>query len=215
MKKLIIALVAAFIAVSANAQVGIIAGLTSSSTDFDSAVADVQSVNQYHAGIAYKIGIGNLFTIQPAIIYNMKGTRLGDVGKVSDLNVDYKTGYLEVPVQLQVGFGLGSIARVFAFAEPFVGYAITNSVDTEYDEGLLGFGFLNSETQTWDNVKNRLEYGVGLGVGAEVLKHIQVSVKYFWNMGEVYGKDINLPNISQTVSEHTANGVAASVAFFF
>lgn len=214
MKKLIIALVAAFIAVSANAQVGIIAGLTSSSTDFDSAVADVQNVNQYHAGIAYKIGIGNLFTIQPAIIYNMKGTRLGDVGKVSDLNVDYKTGYLEVPVQLQVGFGLGSIARVFAFAEPFVGYAITNSVDIEYD-GPLAFGSLNNETQTWDNVKNRLEYGVGLGVGAEVLKHIQVSVKYFWNMGEVYGKDINLPNISQTVSEHTANGVAASVAFFF
>lgn len=214
MKKLIIALVAAFIAVSANAQVGIIAGLTSSSTDFDSAVADVQNVNQYHAGIAYKIGIGNLFTIQPAIIYNMKGTRLGDVGKVSDLNVDYKTGYLEVPVQLQVGFGLGSIARVFAFAEPFVGYAITNSVDMEYD-GPLAFGSLNNETQTWDNVKNRLEYGVGLGVGAEVLKHIQVSVKYFWNMGEVYGKDINLPNISQTVSEHTANGVAASVAFFF
>lgn len=215
MKKLIIALVAAFIAVSANAQVGIIAGLTSSSTNFDSAVADVQNVNQYHAGIAYKIGIGNLFTIQPAIIYNMKGTRLGDVGKVSDLNVDYKTGYLEVPVQLQVGFGLGSIARVFAFAEPFVGYAITNSVDTEYDGGLLDFGFLNNETQTWDNVKNRFEYGVGLGVGAEVLKHIQVSVKYFWNMGEVYGKDINLPNISQTISEHTANGVAASVAFFF
>ena len=214
MKKLIIALVAAFIAVSANAQVGIIAGLTSSSTDFDSAVADVQNVNQYHAGIAYKIGIGNLFTIQPAIIYNMKGTRLGDVGKVSDLNVDYKTGYLEVPVQLQVGFGLGSIARVFAFAEPFVGYAITNSVDTEYD-GPLAFGSTKGETQTWDNVKNRFEYGVGLGVGAEVLKHIQVSVKYFWNMGEVYGKDINLPNISQTISEHKANGVAASVAFFF
>lgn len=219
MKKLIIALVAAFIAVSANAQVGIIAGLTSSSTDFDSAVADVQNVNQYHAGIAYKIGIGNLFTIQPAIIYNMKGTRLGDVelgdvGKVSDFNVDYKTGYLEVPVQLQVGFGLGSIARVFAFAEPFVGYAITNSVDMEYD-GLLAFGSTKGETQTWDNVKNRLEYGVGLGVGAEVLKHIQVSVKYFWNMGEVYGKDINISNITQTVSEHTANGVAASVAFFF
>ena len=214
MKKLIIALVAAFIAVSANAQVGIIAGLTSSSTNFDSAVADVQNVNQYHAGIAYKIGIGNLFTIQPAIIYNMKGTRLGDVGKVSDLNVDYKTGYLEVPVQLQVGFGLGPIARVFAFAEPFVGYAITNSVDTEYD-GPLAFGSTKGETQTWENVKNRFEYGVGLGVGAEVLKHIQVSVKYFWNMGEVYGKDINLPNISQTISEHKANGVAASVAFFF
>lgn len=206
MKKIIVALVALCFAFSANAQVGIIAGITSSTSNIESAMADIENVNQYHAGVAFKLGLGNLLTIQPAIIYNMKGTRIGEIGGIKDVNVDYKTGYLEVPVQVQVGFGLGSIARVFAFAEPFVGYAITNSID---------FADKAEVEQTWDNVKNRFDYGVGLGVGAEVLKHIQFSVKYFWNMGEAYGADINLGNITSNIAGHSANGVAASVAFFF
>lgn len=206
MKKIIVALVALCFAFSANAQVGIIAGITSSTSNIESAMADIENVNQYHAGVAFKLGLGNLLTVQPAIIYNMKGTRIGEIGGIKDVNVDYKTGYLEVPVQVQVGFGLGSIARVFAFAEPFVGYAITNSID---------FSNKTEVEQTWDNVKNRFDYGVGLGVGAEVLKHIQFSVKYFWNMGEAYGADINLGNITSNIAGHSANGVAASVAFFF
>lgn len=206
MKKFIVALVAVFFALSANAQIGVIAGITSSSTDVESAVADIQNVNQYHAGIAYKIGIGNLLTIQPAVIYNMKGTRIGDIAGAQDVNVDYKTGYLEVPVQVQVGFGLGPIARVYAFAEPFVGYAITNSISMDA---------LDQVEQTWDNVKQKLEYGVGLGVGAEVLRHVQLSVKYFWNMGDAYGADINFGSVSAAVKEGAASGVAASVAFFF
>lgn len=206
MKKIIVALVVLCFAFSANAQVGIIAGITSSTSNIESALADIENVNQYHAGIAYKLGLGNLLTIQPAIIYNMKGTRIGEIGGVKDVNVDYKTGYLEVPVQVQVGFGVGPIARVFAFAEPFVGYAITNSID---------FSNKTEVEQTWDNVKNKFDYGVGLGVGAEVLKHIQFSVKYFWNMGEAYGADINIGNITSNITGHSANGVAASVAFFF
>ena len=206
MKKIIVALVALCFAFSANAQVGIIAGITSSTSNIESTMADIENVNQYHAGVAFKLGLGNLLTVQPAIIYNMKGTRIGEIGGIKDVNVDYKTGYLEVPVQVQVGFGLGSIARVFAFAEPFVGYAITNSID---------FSNKTEVEQTWDNVKNRFDYGVGLGVGAEVLKHIQFSVKYFWNMGEAYGADINLGNITSNIAGHSANGVAASVAFFF
>lgn len=203
MKKAIIAIAALLVAFSAKAQVGIVAGLTSSTSDLESAVADVKNINQYHVGVAYKLGLGNLLTLQPALIYNMKGQTIGNIVGVSDVNVDYKTGYLEVPVQVQVGFGLGSLARVYGFAEPFVGYAVTNKV-----EG-------TTVSDKWDNVKSRLEYGVGLGVGAEVLKHLQVSVKYFWNLGDVYGAEINVGNITKELSSSKCNGVAASVAFFF
>lgn len=206
MKKLIVALVAMFLAFSANAQIGIVVGLTSSSADIKAAAADIKNVNQYHAGIAYKIGIGNLLTIQPAIIYNMKGTKIGAIAGVQDVAVDYKTGYLEIPVQLQLGFGIGSIARVYGFAEPYVGYAITNTVSGPNGQNVQ---------QTWENVRNRLDYGVGLGVGAEFLKHLQVSVKYFWDMGKAYGADINIGNVTSTVAGSSAKGVAASVAFFF
>ena len=63
MKKAIIAIAALFIAfTSANAQFGVVAGLTSSSTNLESAIADVKNVNMYHVGITYKIGIGNMLT---------------------------------------------------------------------------------------------------------------------------------------------------------
>lgn len=204
MKKAIIAIAALFVALSANAQIGIVAGLTSSSTNVEAAVADIKNVNQYHVGITYKIGIGNMLAIQPALIYNMKGTQLGDIAGLDDVDVDYKTGYLELPVQVQLGFGIGSIARVYGFAEPFVGYAITNQVQ--------GIG---DTIKDWDNVKNRFEYGVGLGAGVELFRHLQVSVKYFWNLGDVYGADITFGDVTKDIATSKCSGIAASVAFLF
>lgn len=204
MKKAIIAIAALFVALSANAQIGIVAGLTSSSTNVEAAVADIKNVNQYHVGITYKIGIGNMLAIQPALIYNMKGTQLGDIAGLDDVDVDYKTGYLELPVQVQLGFGIGSIARVYGFAEPFVGYAITNQVQ--------GIG---DTIKNWDNVKNRFEYGVGLGAGVELFRHLQVSVKYFWDLGDVYGADITFGDVTKDIATSKCSGIAASVAFLF
>ena len=204
MKKAIIAIAALFVALSANAQIGVVAGLTSSSTNVEAAVADIKNVNQYHVGITYKIGIGNMLAIQPALIYNMKGTQLGDIAGLDDVDVNYKTGYLELPVQVQLGFGIGSIARVYGFAEPFVGYAITNQVQ--------GIG---DTIKDWDNVKNRFEYGVGLGAGVELFRHLQVSVKYFWNLGDVYGADITFGDVTKDIATSKCNGIAASVAILF
>ena len=204
MKKAIIAIAALFVALSANAQIGVVAGLTSSSTNVEAAVADIKNVNQYHVGITYKIGIGNMLAIQPALIYNMKGTQLGDIAGLDDVDVNYKTGYLELPVQVQLGFGIGSIARVYGFAEPFVGYAITNQVQG-----------LGDTVKNWDNVKNRLEYGVGLGAGAELFRHLQVSVKYFWDLGDVYGADITFGDVTKDIATSKCSGIAASVAFLF
>ena len=204
MKKAIIAIAALFVALSANAQIGVVAGLTSSSTNVEAAVADIKNVNQYHVGITYKIGIDNMLAIQPALIYNMKGTQLGDIAGLDDVDVDYKTGYLELPVQVQLGFGIGSIARVYGFAEPFVGYAITNQVQ--------GIG---DTIKDWDNVKNRFEYGVGLGAGVELFRHLQVSVKYFWNLGDVYGADITFGDVTKDIATSKCSGIAASVAFLF
>lgn len=209
MKKFIIAIAAIFVAYSAQAQIGVMAGLTSSKTDLETAVADVENINQYHIGIAYKFGLGNLVTLQPAILYNVKGTQVDQLAGVKDFEMDAETGYIEIPVQLQVGFGLGPIARVYGFVEPYVGLAVSNKLEMDYGT-ILDF----DEKATWDNVKNKLNYGVSLGVGAEVFKHLQVSVKYFWDMGEVYGFE-NLDAVAKQMEGTKCNGVAASVAFFF
>lgn len=215
MKKIIIAIAALFVAATASAQIGISAGLTSSSTTLDGAYSDVVSgaVNQYHVGLTYKIGIGNLLAIQPSVLYNVKGSNF-NVEDLTSTSLNFKTGFVEVPVQVQLGFGLGTLARVYALAEPYVGYAITNEVTTK-----SAIAAAANTQQTWDNVKNRLEYGVGVGAGVELLRHLQVSVKYFWTLSDLYGlQDAKLDNIINSLSNinmKNANGVAATVTILF
>lgn len=208
MKKILVIVASLLVAVSAHAQLGVVAGITSSKTNLEEAYADVNNVTQYHVGIIYKLDLGAI-AIQPGIIYNVKGARmdaLKDLGLSSSLTqMDYKTGYLEIPVQIQAGLNLG-VARVYGFAEPFVGYALSNEVSSD---------FWSEPKQTWDNVKRRLEYGVGLGVGVELIKHVQVAVKYFWNLGDMYGTDISFLGTTKTLSEQKANGISASVALLF
>lgn len=205
MKKFIVIVASLLIAVSAHAQFGVVAGITSSSSNLKDAVADVQTQNitQYHVGITYKLDLG-LIAIQPSILYNMKGTKL-NVANIGATELDYKTGYVEVPVQLQAGLNLG-VARIYGFAEPFVGYAITNQVNSS---------LAKDPQSTWDNIKSKLEYGVGLGVGVELIKHVQVSAKYFWNMGSMYGTNIDFAGVKSTIAEQKASGIAASVAILF
>ena len=202
MKKLIVIVASLLVAVSAHAQFGVVAGVTSSKSDLKSAYADANNITQYHVGVTYKMDLG-LIAIQPSVLYNMKGTKL-NVNELASTELDYKTGYIEVPVQLQAGLDLG-VARVYGFVEPFVGYAISNAASLSGTD-------LQAD---WDNVKSRLEYGVGLGAGVELIKHVQVSVRYFWNMGDMYGTNINFAGIKTTLAEQKASGIAASVALLF
>lgn len=225
MKKLVIAIATILLAVNASAQVGIIAGVTSSETDYKAAWANANDINLFHVGATLKLPLPLGFAVQPSILYNMKGSSIGSVandnGTDTEFTVDTKTGFLEVPVQVQWGIGIAGVVRPYVFVEPFVGYAITNETSTD----LKVSTWTGDKTEeNWDNVKNRLEYGFGVGAGVELIKHLQVSVRYFWNMGTLYddeGSNI-FQNIKQTVNtaattaeEQKCNGVMASIAFLF
>lgn len=200
MKKLFFAALALVLSLNANAQFGIVGGVTSTTGNIKEFSRNVKNMTQYHVGLAYKIPIGS-FAIQPAIEYNVKGAKLGDVTGLGDLN--FKTGYVEVPVQVQFGFDL-EVVRPYVFAEPFVGYAVNNKITWE---GITETG--------WDNVKQRFEYGVGLGLGVDIVKHLQLSVRYFWNMGSIYGADITFKSVTQTIYDTKCSGIAATLGFFF
>lgn len=203
MKKLIVIVASLLIAVSAHAQLGIVAGITSSKATIDAALSDVQNVTQYHVGLTYKIDLG-LIAIQPALIYNVKGAKISEFKALGDIaSFDYKNGYLELPVQVQAGLNLG-VARIYAIAEPFIGYAITNS--TQSSNG-------NKIDVKWNEVKNKLEYGIGVGAGVELIKHVQISARYFWNLGNV--EKVAIATVTDAVSNKAANGIVASVTLLF
>jgi len=204
MKKTLFLFAAILASTSAFAQFGIVGGLTSSSSNIRTAANELKtkSINQYHVGIAYKFPIGKILAIQPSLIYNVKGAAIKDIGGISDVN--FKTGYIELPIPFQIGITLGKLLRIYGIAEPFVGYAITNS----YSKGDI-------RVENWDNVLNRFEIGAGLGAGIELFRHVQVNIKYFWNFGSIYGKELTFDSFKKTLQDSKCGGISLTGAILF
>lgn len=241
MKKLILtALAAAVFAINANAQLGLIGGVNSMSTDIESAVAEYQKIDTYHAGIVYKLNLPLGFSIQPGILYNMKGqaleTQLADMEQYT-LNVNMKTGYLQVPVR--VGWGLKlAFFEPFIFAEPYAGYAVTTEskaeAKTTAEQALLEaaanaagikLNTSNSDADKWAG-RNRLEYGVALGAGIELFDKLSVSAKYIWDMGTFFTEEDGEASVKDQASAAAAamcgaiknqkcSGISASLILYF
>lgn len=218
MKKLL-ALLAVLVATTgiASAQFGIIAGLTSSTAAIDTKdiVSNVKNVNQYHVGIAYQADLPLGFGIQPQLMYQVKGANLNDVVQpgesgATNLNLQTKTGFIELGLGVQWGIDL-MVLRPFALVQPFVGYRLSeNRISTaEGDAGKQIEAIAN-------DVKDRLEYGFAIGAGLELLDFLQLSVKWYKNLGNVAGSNI-ADNVSQNWSfnTNTYQGWQVTLGVFF
>lgn len=239
MKKLIAAAAALVLfAVSASAQLGIVGGLTSNSSDLKTAYSDVvenQSVTQYHAGIVLKLGLPLGFYVQPGVMYEMKGATLqnqilGISGDDFQVDIDTKTGFLEIPVQAGWKLDLAGIAP-YAFIEPYIGYAITTETKTEAKNGVAQTALealatasgipLNTESDDenkWDG-RNRVQYGVGVGAGILLLDKLAVSLKWYWDFGNLYNEDGQASWSAQAMYDQAknnkANGIALTATLYF
>ena len=160
------------LAAGAHAQFGFLVGLTSSSVK----MASSDAISLYHAGLTYKIDLPSGFAIQPAVLYQVKGANVGQLGTATDEDFKVKTGFVEVPLGLQWGPHLAAF-RPYVFAEPFFGYRVSST-----DRG-------NETFRDWaSQAKNKFEYGFGLGAGLEISEHLQLSVQWFNNLGVMFSK---------------------------
>ena len=180
MKKLI-AIAALFAAaVVANAQqIGVKGGLTLSTMNGADTPKDNKSMMLYEAGVLYKADLGAGFAIQPALAYQVKGATLQQNNEVNS-----KTGYAEFSIGAQWGPDLLAF-RPYLFVEPFVGYAVTGNEALSISE----MPSLEKYNEPLQEAKNKLEYGVGAGVGLEVTSHVQLSCQLFRNFGQLYKED--------------------------
>jgi len=189
---------------------GVIGGFTSSNANVTN--FDANAISVYHFGVTDKFNLGLGFAMQPSIVYQVKGTSLSEM--VDNPNaglkaLDTSVGFLEIPVQLQWGPDLLAF-RPYVFAEPFIGYGLNFTAESTKDK------LVNN----WDvaNIK-RWEYGLGIGAGIEIW-HLQISGRYFWNFGQLYGKDASLSsndiaNVIESAFKEgkSFNGFSVSVAF--
>ena len=231
MKKLftLIAVLVASVTV-ANAQIGIIGGVTSNTTNIntDDFMENLKGINLYHVGVVAKIPLPIGFAIQPELLYQMKGADLaqtvetvsetGDPSQVST-EFDTKTGFAELNLGLQWGLDL-AVIRPFVFAKPFVGYQLTS--DDEFDAGeVLKEGTDAAFEKYMAKAKEKLEYGFSFGAGIELLEHFQVSFEYYKNLGKMFNEgefdtDAAMGKIAEGYADlDTYGGFKVSLAFLF
>ncbi len=229
MKKMMLTAAAAIAALamsfSAEAQIlerttfGLQAGLTSSSASLKE--LSTKSISRYHAGGFVQIPLTAGFSLQPGLLYQVKGAAMDTFKDQSLANsfesLETEVGYVEVPFQIQWGPDLVAF-RPYVFAEPFLGYAVaTNS------EGKSKLSISSSNKRLKESGLSRWEYGLGLGAGIEVWK-LQVSARYFWNFGSLYAGGQSTADATKGVTEavktafkekKSFNGIMLTLGFKF
>ena len=197
---LLVALVAT--ATVARAQFGIVGGVNFSSADKNakSVVEGVKNATNWHAGVAWKLSLPLGFAIQPELTYQVKGVKIADIPNANIDNFDYKNGYIELGAGVQWGPDL-LIARPYVFAQPFIGYLVNP----------------NKQIKEYQDVTNKLEYGIGLGGGVELFKHLQLSVQWFKNLGNIVnGNASSTSDVWNEVKDlKSYQGVRVTLGIFF
>ena len=132
----------------------------------------------YQAGVLYKADLGAGFAVQPSLTYQVKGATLKQNNDVTS-----KTGFVELGVGAQWGPDLLAF-RPYLFVEPYVGYGVTGKEDLSISG--LNISATQEQKDALVAAKNKLEYGLGAGIGLEIASHIQLSCQLYRNFGPLY-----------------------------
>ncbi len=171
MKKIIsVALLAFVFAASANAQLklGVKGGINVTDMSLDNKVFDASNQAGYFFGPTVKfslpiVGLG----VDAAALYDHRSAKVGVEDKDNNLRGEetLKQDQVVVPINLRYGIGLGDSAEIFLFAGP-----------------QFGFNVGDKEQKLWNQAAEwklkTSNFSINLGVGATVLKHLQVSANY-------------------------------------
>ena len=202
MKRIYIILAAALLALCipdmARAQhFGVKAGV-----NFSDPKSDVKTNLGYQAGIAVQCDLPLWFSIQPELLFHVKGGQ-ADMGRNVD-NQAFGLGYLELPVNIQWGPRFSDDRfRVFLQGSPFIGYAISKDMKDA-----------RGETYDWKNI-NRFEYGVGAGLGVQLWRHFQITAQYNWSLGDLVNSGFAEEEFKRIFDESNFSGYTVSLAIIF
>ena len=207
----VIAVCCMFMAMPAKAQLikwGVKGGVNLTKIDWDGGI-DKNKENSagFFIGPMVKVSLPLGFSVDAAALYDQKSadvkyeyTEVMYVDKTTDgsllsppVDVVYqkssgvakvKQQSINVPVNLRYAVGLGSMANMFFFAGPQWGFNIGHkNYDTSFSNG--------QEDHNFFSFKNS-NFSINVGLGATLLKHLQVSANYNIACGKTadisYGK---------------------------
>ncbi len=132
--------------------------------------------------------------IDASALYDYRESKVEAYGVSENL----KQQQIAIPVNVRYGFGIGDVARVFAFAGPQFGFVI----DKE-----------QSIKQVADWKLKTSNFSVNVGVGAMVLKHLQATVNYNIACGKT--GEITVRDTGHAISKGKSNSWQLGLAYIF
>ena len=196
MKKILtlIVMAVAFAAPShAQTSFGIQGGLNlTSMSDFSFSQAGVEEAVENRAG----------FFVGPTVKFTLPIVGLG-----VDIAALIKSQSIQVPLNVRYGFGLGSMAEIFAFAGPQFGFNIGDKTKSWTDA--------QNVVRDWTLKSSNLSANVGLG--ATVKSHLQLKVNYNIALGKTGEMEVSDATgaVFDIVKDGKANSWQVSATYFF
>jgi hypothetical protein len=145
--------------------------------DFVDGLSDWKSTVGFCGGIFLEFNFGRVLTIQPEVLYTMKGADTGD-GKL-------KFDYLEIPVLLKLRIPMGSV-HPFVFAGPAFGFNLKALI-----EGIKIEDMPSSD------------YSAVLGGGLQLGRSIHIDVRYTMGLQKLEIPDLETIDLKNGVFSAT------------
>lgn len=180
MKKLILSFVITALACSSSmAQFNAGAGYLNQITKSESEVKS--GMNGFYVGASYELYLGSGFSFEPGVYYEYSLKVISNGVDIIIEGTDFlsrtvSSHYLNIPWNFYYYPLVGTIFDVFAYAGPQLKIGLASQSTEEY---------LNSDAVKLDNygdVKGRLDLGMGLGAGIDILDFVRVKFGYAWGL---------------------------------
>lgn len=158
--------------------------------------ATVKSKVGFVGGVFLAFNLGKMITIEPEILYTMKG------GTVEDTAGEYSEkiygDYLEIPLLIKVKIPLPGIKPV-VFAGPAVGFKLREKYELNGEELPLEEKILKNN-----------DYGAIFGAGLDIGRHFMIDVRYSLGLQKI------ITAVEEGTSPDVKNGVwSATIGIAF
>ena len=195
MKRILIAmavcLACCFTTAQAQFKFGLKGGLNVSSVRLNSSVFDGSNRAGFHVGptLEFTLPLGWL-GLEISALYDTYKVAMEGVDENGNLTKPSSTlRYVDVPLNVNAGFGLGSFAKIFISTGPQIAFSLGDSkiLDYKYD------------------LKNSL-FSWNAGLNVRLFKHYQVGYTYnvgIGNTAELSAKDVNPLKLSEKLKNST------------
>jgi hypothetical protein len=157
---------------------------------YETEIDDRNALLGFHAGLYYRVPLGDFLAIQPEVLFNQKGADFSDETIFTD-ELSLRLNYIDVPV-----LGVLNLTEHFnVHVGPYVGFLLGDP------SGTLNTGLIDADTQFDRSNFHRVDYGLTGGIGIRIWP-IKLGVRYNLGMSNL-GRD----NLADLVMSDSRNSV--------